>query len=103
MLPSGPTTNPATTVAGRKHSVYNPLSLGRKPTLDLLYSERNAMKFVQFGCKKCDAVITVERNVWSDKIEVRTKEAKTKDHFGKMEIECTKCHKPVAILSIDPV
>jgi hypothetical protein len=60
-------------------------------------------KELQFGCKKCGSVVSVEAKPWPEKIDIRVKDGKVYDHFGKIEIQCKKCHKPVAIVSIEQV
>jgi hypothetical protein len=60
------------------------------------------MKPTQLGCKKCGAVLTIEPKVGSDRIDVRTKEARVQDRSGTIEIECKKCLKPVATVKIVP-
>lgn len=56
---------------------------------------------VQFGCKKCGAVITVELQSSSDRFNVRVKDGRVHDSFGKTEIQCKKCGTTVATVSVN--
>lgn len=55
----------------------------------------------QFGCKKCGAVVTVELQSSSDRVDVRTKDGRIHDSFGKLEIQCKKCNKAVAVIKLE--
>lgn len=57
-------------------------------------------KSVQYGCKNCGAVVTVETEPSSEKLDIRVKEARIKDSSGKIEIECQKCSNRVLTVDI---
>ena len=57
----------------------------------------------EFGCKKCGAVVHVDIQPWGERVEVSTKDGKIHDSFGKIELQCKKCSKAVAVLSLAPV
>lgn len=59
-------------------------------------------KQLQFGCKKCGAVVTVELQPWMDRLEVKTKDGKVGETFGRVEIQCKKCGKAVALFNLTP-
>lgn len=55
----------------------------------------------QIGCKKCGAVVTVELQTTSDKIEVRVREGKVHDSYSGIEIQCKKCSTVIASVSVN--
>ena len=55
----------------------------------------------QFGCKKCGAVVTVETQPWSDRLDIKVKDGKVHDKFGTFEILCKKCNHQMATVSIN--
>jgi len=59
------------------------------------------MKAMQFGCKHCGGVITIEPKLWSDHIDVRMKDAHPYEHSGTIQIRCKKCNKAVAVVAIN--
>jgi hypothetical protein len=58
------------------------------------------IKAIQYGCKKCGAVIKIDPKIRADKVEIRTTDALVRDHSGSIEIQCKKCRKPVAKVDI---
>ncbi len=54
----------------------------------------------EFGCKKCGAVVVVEVKVWGDHVDIRVKDGKFYDHFGKVEVQCKQCSHAVAGLGV---
>jgi len=60
-------------------------------------------KPLQFGCKKCGGVVVVDLKPWSDHVDVKVHEGKIHDSFGKIEVQCKKCSKAVAVLAIEGV
>ena len=60
-------------------------------------------KQVQYGCKNCGAVVTVDIQPWLDRLEVRVKDGKVHDAFGRIEIQCNKCGKAVAVARVNQV
>ncbi len=59
------------------------------------------LKPIQSGCKKCGAVVTIEMKPMSDRVEVRVKDGRVQERSGNIEIQCKKCLKPVALVSLD--
>lgn len=54
----------------------------------------------QLGCKKCGAVLTVEIQPWSERLDVKVIDGKVHDKFGTIELLCKKCNNQVATILI---
>jgi len=79
-------------------------SVGATAAFTAAADEEDTMsKQIEFGCKKCGTVVHVEVQPWSERVEVNTKDGKIHDSFGKIELQCKKCSKAVAVLSLAPV
>ncbi len=56
---------------------------------------------IQFGCKKCGSVVTVQTKLGSDRVDIQVKDGCVRDHYGKIEISCKKCAKLVTTLVLE--
>ncbi len=62
-----------------------------------------SIKPVQFGCKKCGGVLTVDFEMDSSSAKVKTKDnARSYDNNGSLELRCKKCDKAVCKVVVQP-
>ena len=57
----------------------------------------------QFVCKKCGADINIALKSWPDRLECRVREGRVYSSRHQIEIQCKKCRKAVAVLSLTAV
>jgi|GEM_PF-1822998 Fe2+ or Zn2+ uptake regulation protein len=57
----------------------------------------------EFGCKKCGGVVTVEVHDGSSQVEYRLQGGEFKENHGEITVNCKKCYRPVAVISLKQV